>query len=405
MYCMDNSGLTTAFKRYADELVALEKAGGSPPESQVLRVLLARDAVQTNLDPNHQDMPNTALQLVGLDSRLKKMAVVIAKSVDLKEWNTSLKPPPQSWWWAFENNGGFLGKFNWLWGVLTAIAMTFAISLAVDISSRLVQGTPDTVGTFALITQGLILALSTGGVITKFGRDTVDKALANLSVPSQLWNALKAILAVLLFMVVGIFHLSLPRIAIIYNNIALSMQQKGQYVNALAYYKKAVALNPNYPAAYYNQGLINEDLQDYKTAITQYRLAMAGGLDAAYNNLARLDIINLAYGDAAALLIRGLDVVKDDRAKYDMLKNLAWARIGQLRFSEAETQARSAISLDGSRAPGYCLLAQALEGEGDKNAALQPWNDCLKYASSHNPDEDLWIGMARTRLEANGGTP
>ncbi len=402
---MDASGLTTAFKRYTDELIALEKAGQNPEEAQVLRVLLARDAVQSNLDPAHQDMPNTAFQLVGLDSRLKKLSNVIAKSVDLKEWNNSLKPPAQSWWWAFEASGGFLGKFNWLWVTLTAIAMTFAISFAVDISSRFVQGTPDTVGTFALVTQGLILAISTGGVVTKFGRDTVDKALGSLSIPSYLWNITKTGMAVLLFLLVGAFHLSMPRIAVIYNNIALDMQQKGQLVNALAYYKKAVALNPNYPEAFYNQGLINEDLQDYKTAITQYRLAVAGGLDAAYNNLARLDIINQSYSDAASLLIRGLDVVKDDRVKYDMLKNLAWARVNQSRFSEAETNARSAIQLDGNRSPGYCLLAQALEGEGDKQAALAPWNDCLKYASSRNPDEDMWIGMARQRFEANGGQP
>jgi Flp pilus assembly protein TadD len=132
---------------------------------------------------------------------------------------------------------------------------------------------------------------------------------------------------------------------------------------------------------------------------------MQGGLDAAYNNLARLNIINKAYSDAATLLISGLEIVKDDRVKYDMLKNLAWARVSQSRFSEAETNARSAIDLDNSRAPGYCLLAQALEGSGDIQAALQPWNDCLKYANAHNPDEDNWIGMARQRLEANGGQP
>jgi len=123
---------------------------------------------------------------------------------------------------------------------------------------------------------------------------------------------------------------------------------------------------------------------------------MKGGLDAAYNNLARLNIVvNKDYSGAAAMLISGLDIVKDDRVKYDMLKNLAWARVNQLRFSEAETNARDAISLDGNRAPGYCLLAQALDGEGDTQGALEPWNNCLKYANSRNPDEDMWIGMAR----------
>jgi tetratricopeptide (TPR) repeat protein len=402
---MDASELTNCFKRYAEELTALERAGRNADDAQVLRLLLARDALQSSLDPNRQEMPNSALQLVNLDSRLKKMAGVIARTVDLKEWTNSLKPPAQSWWWSFDAPRDALARFNWLWGGITALAVTFSISFTIDISSRFIKGTPDTTGTFALVIQGLIMALSTGGVATKVGRETVDKALEYLKIPSSFWNVTKAMLAVVVFLAIAGFHLSMPLIAVLYNNIALDKQQKGQITSALAYYKRAVALYPDYPAAHYNQGLLMEDLQDYKTAMLEYRLAMQGGLDAAYNNLARLNIINKAYSDAATLLISGLEIVKDDRVKYDMLKNLAWARVSQSRFSEAETNARSAIDLDNSRAPGYCLLAQALEGSGDIQAALQPWNDCLKYANAHNPDEDNWIGMARQRLEANGGQP
>jgi tetratricopeptide (TPR) repeat protein len=401
---METSGLTTAFKRYAEELAALERAGQAPEEAQVLRVLLARDALQSNLDPNRQDLSHTGLQIINLDSRLKKLSSLIASSVDLKEWNTSIKPPPESWWWTFEAAGDRLSRLNWLWGGLTAISMTFAISFAVDISSRFIKGAPDTAGTFALVTQGLIMALSTGGVATKFGRDAIDKALNNFKVPARFWNVMKAGMATVLFLAITAFHLSMPLIAVLYNNQALELQNKGRTTSALSYYKRALALYPDYPAAHYNQGLLYEDLQDYKTALTEYRLAVQGGLDAAYNNLARLNIINQNHKDAVTLLINGLTLVKDDRVKYDMLKNLGWARVSQSRFSEAEVNLRTAIDLDNSRAPAYCLLAQALDGEGDNQAALTAWNDCIKLANAGNPDEDQWIGMARQRLTSGGGT-
>jgi hypothetical protein len=150
MHYMDASGLTNSFNRYAEELTALERAGQNADDAQVLRVLLARDAVQSSLDPTRKEIPISALQLVNLDGRLKKMASLIAKTVDLKEWNNSFQPPAQRWWWSFDAPRDTLARFNWLWGGITAIAVTFAVSFAVDISSRFIRGTPDTTGTFAL---------------------------------------------------------------------------------------------------------------------------------------------------------------------------------------------------------------------------------------------------------------
>jgi hypothetical protein len=48
-------------------------------------------------------------------------------------------------------------------------------------------------------------------------------------------------------------------------------------------------------------------------------------------------------------------------------------------------------------------MAQVLDGQKRPDEALDEWNNCLKYASIQNVDEDSWIAMARIRLENLGG--
>ncbi|NEO95931.1 MAG: hypothetical protein F6K56_39585, partial [Moorea sp. SIO3G5] len=50
-------------------------------------------------------------------------------------------------------------------------------------------------------------------------------------------------------------------------------------------------------------------------------------------------------------------------------------------------------------AAAHCLLAQVME----KNApdkALKEWKMCLGYGDVRDPDEDIWVGMARERVDA-----
>ena len=102
------------------------------------------------------------------------------------------------------------------------------------------------------------------------------------------------------------------------------------------------------------------------------------------------------------LLLSGLELAEDRTVRYDMLKNLGWARLGQKRFAEAEARLRTAIALADKKAPAHCLLAQALEGQGNLDDALSEWDSCLKYADGRNPDEDTWIDLARQRLVTTG---
>jgi len=289
-----------------------------------------------------------------------------------------------------------------LWSALAVLFLVASLSLLVDISTRFLSGGPDTLGALAVITQSTLTLLAAGGALTVAGREGFERILASLRIPKSLWKEAKLGFAAFVLLGLLLFRLSLPQIAISYNNSGLNHYQAGHLSSAQFDYTRALKLNPDYAEAHYNLGLLYEDLQDFDAAKAEYQIAVQGGLDAAYNNLARLYILSENYSAAIPLLLNGIDLAQDDTVRYDMLKNLGWARLGQARYTEAETHLRDAIAIADDPAPAHCLLAQVLEAEGNRTGPLTEWENCLKYADGRNSDEDTWIGIARQRLEAEG---
>jgi tetratricopeptide (TPR) repeat protein len=205
----------------------------------------------------------------------------------------------------------------------------------------------------------------------------------------------------------GFYNYSLPWIATFYNKWGWENYREREYNTAQNNYEIALKLNPNYAEAHFNLGRLYEDLEDSERARSEYELAIKGNYDKAYNNLARLYIIdknNPKYDVAVQLLQKGLQVAKDDGVKYNLKKNLGWARFEQKRYLEAKAALQEAISLGSERAAAYCLLAQVLEAQREtKDAINHQWENCLAYASSgKSAEEDKWIDEARKRLNAEG---
>jgi tetratricopeptide (TPR) repeat protein len=216
----------------------------------------------------------------------------------------------------------------------------------------------------------------------------------------------------------GFYNYSLPWIATFYNKWGWGNYREREYNTAQNNYEIALKLNPNYAEAHFNLGRLYEDLEDSERARSEYELAIKGNYDKAYNNLARLYIIdknNPKYDVAVQLLQKGLQVAKDDGVKYNLNKNLGWARFEQKRYSEAKAALQEAISLGSERAAAYCLLAKVLHADAlakgldadvqgeTKDAINYQWENCLKYASSgKSSEEDKWIDEARKRLNAEG---
>jgi len=267
-----------------------------------------------------------------------------------------------------------------------------------------VSGGLNLLGSFAVISQSVLMLLTTGGVLTEAGRKGIEEVLSQLGIKKYLWQEVKLGLSVvLLFLLIG-FRASLPQIAAYFNERGLNKYLDGNWSSAQSDYELALALNPDNAEAHYNLGRLYEDLEELDKARTQYRLAAQGDLDAGYNELARLYIKSKKYSEAASLLSRGLELASDEdkETRYALWKNLGWAQLGQKRYAEAESSLREAISLDQTRASAHCLLAQVLEGKGAPKSALMEWETCLRYADPRYSEEYDWIEKARQRIDSQG---
>lgn len=399
---MTTSKFTHALKRYSLAINAYESSS-SPTMEQALDLLLARDGIELVLTDKTQDPPPSVLTLLDLDMRLRNLAPHLASQVPLSNWRASLNPTPEAWWWFSEPQPHSRDYLDWLWNALAAICFALALSQVADIAPRFLNGGPDSWGAFAVVIQSLLALLPVGGLLSRFGQEALEQWFKKSPIPKTYWQETRLALNVTVVILLFAFRLSLPAIAVLYNNQGLEDYRAGQWANARYNYQRALKLNPDYAAAQYNIGLLHEDLQDFKAAQEAYQLAAANGLDAAYNNLGRLYIREGNYGASIHFLLNGLDKVEDDEVRYDMLKNLGWARLGQMRYVEAETHLNAALQINTNKAPAHCLLAQVYEGQAKLAEAKTEWENCLRYASERNPDEDAWIAMARGFLE--GHTP
>ncbi|WP_424101987.1 tetratricopeptide repeat protein [Moorena producens] len=418
--------LYSTLKHYEAALTALEKTDNKPSPEAILNVLIARNIVHEKFADIAHIYKDQLIKLVELDSRLKKQAGLITQTVQLADLRTSFHPPKDYWWWFLEAPTHRLDYLDWLWNALTVTSLTASVSLVVDISSRFLTTSLGFIGSFAVISQSALTLLTAGGILTKAGRTGIEDILSRLGIPKYLWQEVKLGLSgVLLFSLIG-FRQSLPVISGYFNEWGLDNYYDGDLSTAQSNYERALSLNPDNAEAHYNLANLYEDLQDFKKARTHYRLAAHGGLDAAYNNLGRLYIQDKKYSQAVSLLLTGLENLQEEDIKnkllqkedikiqnetqYALLKNLGWARLKQGRYADAETYLRDAIELDKilkkefkqTRAAAHCLLAQVME----KNApdkALKEWKMCLGYADVRNPDEDIWFGMARERVDAQVG--
>ena len=258
----------------------------------------------------------------------------------------------------------------------------------------------------------VLTLLASRSAFTRDGTAEVERFLVRIKIPQHFHQEASFGLSTLLLLGLLGFHVSLPEIAVLYNNRGDRLfydSNPPQLASALTHYQRALALNPDYLEPRYSLGQIYEHLQKYELARNEYGLAAQGGYPPAYNNLARLYILEEEYAAAVQLLLLGLENNEspngeinnqDEKRRYSLLKNLGWARLNQGRYSEARTHLLEAIELDSDRASAHCLLSQVYEAEKKEAAALSEWELCFALATYFNIDEDEWIDLARQKLES-----
>jgi len=215
--------------------------------------------------------------------------------------------------------------------------------------------------------------------------------------------------AALLFLIfLGILWSFSPYLAIALNEKGLEYYQLNQVKKAKFYYHLTLILNSKYHKSHYNLGLVYDDFHNFSRARYHYEIAIDHGNFSAYNNLARIEIIEQNCSVAIPLLEQGKARDHRPSRQYSFHKNLGWAQLCLWRQSvapnpsfleKAEHHLTEAIALDDSTASAHCLLAQVWESRGDSRAALPHWTNCRDRPFNHNsPEEKAWNTLAQKRL-------
>ena len=405
--------LQFALVRYKKALDYLNCSKTPLSKERALEILSARDALQNVLKTQEQVPIELLSQVMEHDSNLKQKASRILKVLNLPEYRESLPAPPQDWWWHLD-----AVYVNWLIKGLKVIAWTGSLGLLTNIASRFLSvgvGGVGVIGAAAVLFPSFLTLLQARSELTDAGREGFDKLFVKLGIPQNCREETKFGSLLALFGLLLGFWFTLPQISqAYYNQQGQEAYKRGKLGTAEENYLRAIALNPDNVDAHYNLGNLYEDLQQFDKARTEYLIAVKGDVPEAYNNLARLFIKKKEYPQAVALLNQGLLQAGRQgsfpEVRYNLFKNLGWARFQQGRYIKAQQALQAATGIASNpevakyianRGSAHCLLAQVLEQQ-KHFSAIDEWQQCCQLGSTMNPDEDTWLHLAHKKLQEEG---
>ncbi|NEO44225.1 MAG: tetratricopeptide repeat protein [Moorea sp. SIO4A3] len=418
-------------------------------DQQALEILCARDALNNALT-QEPFIPAELLECIHeLDAQLQQQGQRIDQALELSTYRHSLPAKPKGWWWYLDQQSPphRLDRRDWLFKGLTFGGWSVSLALLVNIASRFLSGGPDVVGTFAMIVPSLITLLKAKSDLTEeeqkhnnFSealKKGFEELLISWKVPKFLHAETKFFSTIALLLGLLWFWYSLPRISAIYNRRGLEHYRAGELSSAKANYQRAIALHPDNAKAHYNLAVVYEDWLQLKKSKQEYQLAVSANIPRAYNNLARLYILEKDYPKAVNLLVEGLKLTTEQSVypedQYNLYKNLGWVRFKQNRDDEAKIALEKALNIAKNpkvanylpnRASASCILAQVLERQEKPEAAkesLKEWENCrdliignplilkpTKWLDLANdlgignrliPEEDTWLHLANERIQ------
>lgn len=408
--------LSAEMDTYAQALDALRDG----EDHALLHVLLARDGVNGARSDTAALSPSQAQRLLELDTRLRKLAPSSSVS-DLPDWRQTFDPPDSAWWWRLDERVAIQEEQKDLpWVLLTGTFTLLTAALTTEILTRLWDGAPDTLSVFgSLVTLAL-----TASPLVKRGRELGGWLIKHVLHLKQRYRAeALAALTGLAFIVVLVIRLTLPTLAVAYNNQGFAARQAQNYVRAQRKFQRAVALHPDNAVAAYNLAEVYARLRNVEKAQTWYQHAIAANLDfaPAYRGLGHLYNELGQPAEAASILQAGLAVVgesptakADVVVRYELLSNLGWAYVAQEEDDLAQRALEEAVALEDdlkaledaepgdvayrSPLPHY-YLARIYEANGQRKAAHEQWEACLRLIDPGWSGKMEWRIEARERLE------
>jgi tetratricopeptide (TPR) repeat protein len=193
-----------------------------------------------------------------------------------------------------------------------------------------------------------------------------------------------------------------------HNNLANALAAQGRLDEAMAHYRKSLEIQPNYPEAYYNLGSILAGCGRLDEAIVQFRwgLAIRDNAEVRYN-LGNVLARRGRFDEALAEYRKALEIQPDFAEPHN---SLAWLRatcpVASLRNgAEAIEHAQQADQLCGGRRPDVLdSLAAAYAEAGWFPEALVAARKALDLAMRQNK-QDLANGLRARIARYEAGKP
>ena len=382
------SAFETALAHYKVELKALEAR--KPPPVALLAVLLCRDRVAVAL-AEEPASAQAAQYLADLDCRLRRIASRVSKA-GWQAWRQALNPPSERWWWRLDETHDFP------WVLLAGVLMTATLSLTVDIIRRIWGGGPDLLS----IVSTILTLVLTSSPLTKQGRELAGWLMDRVRLPTRYWGRTMPEAAGLAFVVTLFLRLMLPAVAVACNNRGYALLSTGDLTGAQRAFARAVSINPDYAAGYYNLADAYVEIGDDERAIALYNQALAADrtLDLAYNGLGYALILRGEPERAIPVLYIGLSLAQDDVARAALWTNLGRAYWEASRYHEAEAALAKALALGPEEAAAHCTLALTTAAlERTRDQVMLHWENCLRYADPTTPRGQELAALARAHLQ------
>ena len=207
------------------------------------------------------------------------------------------------------------------------------------------------------------LALAGAGIVTACSRLAASRRFSAL--PSTLRH--RAVVTTLFLGICGTLLLSL---------VCLTWRQTAVYHNLVTLYTGTLTKNPGCWMAHYNLGIALNDQGDADGAIAHYRQAieLRPNYTEAHYNLGRLLAQKGQLGDAIAHYQKVLEVNPADAGAHN---NLGATLFASGRADEAIAHYRKALEIQPDYADASCNLASALLSKGALDGAIAYYSACL----------------------------
>jgi tetratricopeptide (TPR) repeat protein len=165
-------------------------------------------------------------------------------------------------------------------------------------------------------------------------------------------------------------------------NLALSYYQQGNLTQAIEYYHKTLAINPNCADAYNNMGVALQTQGKLTEAITAYQKALdlnPNYIDV-YNNLGILYKQQQKFEEALQCYQKALILQPNSANIYYNLGNVYQE---QRNYTPAIECYQKAIKLQANYASAYCNLGTCYKEQGNLTSAIEYYQKTLQLEENH----------------------